>query len=590
MAAVSPVDLYDRIDENYITNQINGLRNTDTHRQHKVRIAAFDMLYGGDFTALFPGEDLGDMPLVANTLKDGIHDIERLATEAKGSPVFMRKGDSKADLTDTAIRTGITNTLWEMGEGPRIEPYLYLDMACAGYAAVAVYVDKKECPYPMFLRLDPRNCYPDVQNGKLINMFYMETMLERYAATLYMEADFLDASPDNENEVTVSMYFDKNQVIQAVSAHNKNGDAVVTREIGQRWIHKLGVVPVAFEQLPTVDGRWHGLMDQLGGPLMARNKTVKLLIEYLESMARAPFEEKGVLNANEEPGIDTVYHHDPNAEFETFMRRVAPATPSSSVFGLLQYLDSQEATEANQPPARVGIVSQSIASGSFVASTQGSLSSVVKELQERMALLRKGLDMIAFKVDKTWLNEEKPLFQAVGKKVMYTPDDMKDWYSHTIQYGAAAGLNRSEADNRIAMHLTQRLIDKTTARQQLDYLDDVTTVQDAIDQENLQDAFFQRFAADPNTPQSLMAKTLIIMSKGKSFIQALEEIEPELFAAEQQQLAAGQPPTPGAPGAPGELPPGAQTSDTGGLGGGGSIQPALPIPPTNQVVTRNPVF
>jgi hypothetical protein len=529
------------------------------------------------------------MPLVANTLKDGIHDIERLATEAKGSPVFMRKGDGKADLTATAIRTGITNTLWEMGEGPRIEPYLYLDMACSGYAAVAVYVDKKECNYPMFLRLDPRNCYPDVQNGKLLNMFYMETMKERMAAKLYMEADFLNDDPGNDNDVTVSMYFDNMQVVQAVSAHDKNGNAIVTREIGQRWIHDLGVVPVAFEQLPTVDGRWHGLMDQLGGPLMARNKTVKLLIEYLESMARAPFEEKGVLNSNEEPGIDTIYHHDPNAEFETFMRRVAPATPSGSVFGLLQYLDTQEATEATQPPSRVGVIPQSQATGTFVASTQGSLSSVVKELQERMALLRKGLNMIAFKVDKRWLNEEKPLFQAVGKKIMYTPDDMDDWYSHTIQYGAAAGLNRAEADNRIAMHLTQRLIDKTTARQQLDYLDDVTTVQNAIDQENLQDAFFQRFAADPNTPQSLMAKTLIIMSKGKSFIQALEEIEPELFAAEQQQLQANQPQPP-TPGAPGELPPGAQTSASGGPGGGGSIQPALPIPPTNQVVTRNPVF
>jgi hypothetical protein len=577
--------MIDRIDEEYITNQLNGLRNVATHRDHKVAIAAYDMLYSGDLSALFPGEDLGELPLVENSIKNATHDIERLATEAKGSPVFMRKGDTKADLTATGVRTGIANTLWEMGGGPEFEPYLYLDMAVAGYAAVAVYVDKEESDYPRYMRLDPRNCYPDVVNGQLLNMLYTETMKERFAAELF-DVPWLDDDPSKNMDVMVSMYFDKYQVVQSVSKTNAAGEAVATREVGKRWIHGLDCVPVAWEKLPTADGRFHGYFDQLGGPLMARNKTVKLLIEYLESMARAPFEAKGILNPNEEPGIDTVYQHDPNAEFNTFMRRVAPATPSGSVFGLLQYLDAQEATEGNQPPARVGIVSQSIASGSFVASTQGSLSSVVKELQDRMALLRKKLNHISFDVDKKWLNKEKPLFQAVGKKVMYTPDDMGDWYQHTIQYGAAAGLNRSEADNRIAMHLTQRLIDKTTARQQLDYLDDVSTVQDSIDAENLADAFFQRFAADPNTPQSLMAKCLILMSKGKSFIEALEVIEPELFAAEQAAQQAAAPAMPAGPG----VPPGAQTSDTGGAGGGGAIQPALPIAPTNQVVTRNPVF
>lgn len=582
MARVSPAKLMDRIDEQYITNQLNGLRNVDTHRDHKVRISNFDQLYSGDLGALFPGEDMGTMPLVANAIKDACHDIERLATEAKGSPVFMRKGDTKKDLTDTGIRTGIAKTLWEMGQGPRMEPMLYLDLAVAGYVAVAVYVDKDESDYPLLLRLDPRNCYPDVKNGKLLNLLYVETMPERIAAQI-LDADFLNDAPDADGDVLVSMYFDSMQVVQAVSKANAAGQVVATREVDKRWVHKLGMVPVAFTQLPSADGRWHGLFDQLGGPLMARNKTVKLLIEYLESMARAPFEEKGVLNSTEEPGIDTIYHHDPNAEFQTFMRRVAPATPSGAVFGLLQYLDSEESHEGTQPPSRIGVVSQSIASGSFVASTQGSLSSVVKELQEHMAFLRKDINLISFAVEAEHLNFEKSLFQAVGKKTTYTPDDMGDWFQHTIQFGAAAGLNRAEADNRIAMHLSQRLIDRTTARQQLDYLDDVSTVQDRIDEENLADALFQRFAADPNTPMSIQARTLILMSQGKTFVEALEAVQPDLFAAEQAKIQAAAPA--GAPGGGMMQPP-----EQGGLGGGGAIQPALPIAPTNQVVTRNPVF
>src|SRR5206468_12619878 len=138
----------------------------------------------------------------------------------------------------------------------------------------------------------------------------------------------------------------------------------------------------------SFDEGFRGMFDQMEGPLIARNTILQYMSEYIESMVHSPFEEKGIINSEDLPGPFTVYHHEPG-EKESFMRRVAPAAPAGSVFGLVQYLESQASGEAVQPPARQGTVQQSIASGSFVNSTLGRLTTVIEELQELMADLRK---------------------------------------------------------------------------------------------------------------------------------------------------------------------------------------------------------
>ena len=205
-------------------------------------------------------------------------------------------------------------------------------------------------------------------------------------------------------------------------------------------------------------------------------------------------------------------------------------------------MDSQESAEAIQPPARVGVVSQSIASGSFVTSTQGTLSSVVKQLQEAEAELRRQVNVIAMKIDERYLDREKPLWQGIGRKQTYTPsEDIAGWYHHSIQYGASAGLNRSEADVRVLQHMGAGLISKELAREQLDYIDDVTVEQARIDREQLASVLFQRFVADPNTPVSALAEAITAMGKGSSLVEVVESIIPALQKAEQEakQAAAG---------------------------------------------------
>jgi hypothetical protein len=589
--SVDPGKVFEsRINEDYLINQVNASIETDSHVRHKDRIREFFRLYRGEFNFIFPDEaGITDRPVVENKVKNATHDIARLAKEAKGTPVFQKRGEGDAAVKGATIRASIAHTIWNEAYGPALEMKLYMDMIAAGYMATSVFYND-DSEYPQFLRLNPMNCYPDVINEQLVSMLYVQDVKERLAAALFPGAG-LSLTAKNTAEVLVIMYFDKNEVVQAVcsKSRNKAKKAYVT----DRWEHKLGMVPVSFEALDTPDNTFHGLFDQLGGPLMIRNKAVRLMADYLEALAHAPLEEKGIDNADEEPSPTTVYHHDPNA-VESFIRRVQPAASSGSMFGLIQYLDSQESAEAIQPPSRVGVVSQSIASGSFVASTQGTLSSVVKELQDHMAQFRVRLNTIAFKCDAQWADSEKPMWYPVGSKDTYTPSkDMGTWMRHSIAYGANAGLNRSEADIRVIQHHSSGFISKETARAQIDYIEDATNEQDKIDREAMADAFFQRLAADQATKMSILARCVMGMANGKSLMEMLTEVAPEFVTdeamAQEQAAAANAPAQPSSD--QGQTPADQQAAlEAGGQQSQDFTPPTFAPPPLATVQSRNPLF
>jgi hypothetical protein len=158
-----------------------------------------------------------------------------------------------------------------------------------------------------------------------------------------------------------------------------------------------------------------------------------------------------------------------------------------------------------------------------------------------MASFREQANYIAFKIDAKHLDKEKPLYRAIGNKHSYKPsEDMKDFYYHSVQYGASAGLNRAEAGARVLQDMGAGLISKELAREQIDYVSDVTVEQNRIDREQLANVVFQRFSADPNTPMSLLFQAQIEMAKGKSLIDVVEIIAPQMIQAEEESKAAAQ--------------------------------------------------
>jgi len=564
---------HQRVNEDYILAQVHYHMQSESFSDHKERMLAGDRLYLGNLNELFPSEQgVPDIPYVENKFKNALHDISRLASEGKGAVKAISRGDKEKDMRAAEVRESINEGYWVINKMRRREQGLFLDLAGTGFMSTACYYNDAS-PYPQAAPLNPRFSYPDVRNGILTSMVTIEEVKERVLAARFPHLG-LNADGDNQNVGTFACYYDDEVVVEAVLMPENN--KLTNARIVKNWVHELGVIPVAFEMLDTFDGSFHGLFEQLAGPLMVRNKVIRYLVDYMEQMVHAPIRAKNVLNADDEPGTMTIYQIDPNANDWVF-DRLPPASPANSVFGVLSYMQDQEEKEALQPPSRSGNVSQSIASGTFVDRTQGQLTSVVKELQEKMASLREQSNEIMNRIDERWMDFRKPLVRPIAGKKMYLPsEDIDGWYFHEVKYGAGAGLDRLNADTRVMNHLAGRLISREEARAEIDYLDDSASSQEKIDRELLADAILQRFVQDPNTPMSVIVKTWLQMTgEGKSFSEALEITVPEMLAAEQ--AAAGVPPE-GA-----ELPEGMEAEAEGAEPTEELTQINLPMPALTQV-------
>ena len=577
-----------RLTERYLLQQHAYTVNLETFQVRRERMEKGDAIYQGRLNEVFPDETaLADELYIENKFKNSLHDHSRLASEGKGMPRFIPKGDREADKLGARIRESINDTYWVVGKGKNQTRRLYMDCAGTGDMALAVFYNRDSL-YPQYSRLDPRYCYPDIRNGKLFSLLYIETMLERVAANEHPNIG-LDADAENESTVDFIAYYDKDEVAEAFIRKGQ-GAQPASVYVVQRWQHELGRVPVAFHRLATFDGAGRGLFDQLAGPMMVRNKAVRFVIDYMEQIAYSPLFALNIENATDTPGPTTVYRGDPDAEPGTVhLERIGPASTGGTMWNLIAYMGDQEDKEATQPAGRQGSLPQSQASGSFSDSTQGMLTSVVIEMQDGMADLREQLDVLCMLIDEKWLDVTKPLIRAVGKKKTYMPSkDIDGWHYHTIEFGAGAGLNKLNTDNRVINHIAARLIDRGTGREQIDYLSDSSSVQEKIDAENVDDALLQRFATDPNTPLSSLAKLSVLMKKeGMSQTEALAIVAPELFAAEQ----AAMPQQPGME--PGAMQPGQTPMDMGeqgqpipAEGTGQTPTPVLPRAPMTQVFVR----
>lgn len=522
--------------EQYILTRRNTLY--ESHSSWKKRISDFDMLYRGDWNIRFPDEtSVTEQPWVSNFAKDAIHDVARLTTEVRPAIKSIPLGDSASSARKAQIRETIADTYWDMNHAEKLVKRWTMDLTGTGTAFAVVWSDHRS-PYPQVTRLDPRNCYPDVKNGSLYDLVHTERMTVRMAARLFPDLGLENIDPAKADEAEIIDYYDDTFVYKCVilTYQNEARDAY----LHSMWEHKLECPPIGFIQMDSSDGAFRGMFDQVHGGLLARNKMVKHLLDYTESAVHAPIVAKGVINPDDPPGPTTIYQLDPNSP-DSQMGRLQPAVSSPDVFGTLQLLENEIRESLFYPASRTGNVKQSIASASFVASTQGQLTSVVREAQDQLGDLRRQLNELMFKVDEKHLNKEKPLIRSVGAKDTYKPKvDIGGWHYTQVIYGAAAGLDRLNADVRVLQHKGAGLISEETAREQIDYLTDATSEREKIEREAVANAILQKFAGDPAVPVGILIEIHAIQAKGKSFTEALAAVQAKLEAqaAAQQQAAA----------------------------------------------------
>lgn len=562
MAKEKMRDLQGRLNTDYLIAQRQFLG--DRFYSWKDRIAKADKLLRGEYLTSYPGElQKVDFPVVMNIADAMNKDVSRLVSEIEAVVRSAPVDDDEPATTKAHIREAVADTYWEVNRGSLYTPQWSQDLTVSGAAFAVAWVDDTS-QYPTFIRVDPRYCYPDIHNDIMQDLLVVTKMKVRVVDRMYPDLGIVemwskfadkDGNPELDDEVEIWDYYSQDRCVKAASLM-RGQDTPMEEGV---FILKdtrvdIGCPPAAMCKLPTHDGAFRGMLDQSEGSLWAKNKAAALMVEYTESQVYAPFEAKNVINAGDPPGPQTVYQHDPTAQ-ESFMRRVAPAGTSPQLFALLQYLDGEQRGQLAYPAARQGEVSQSIASAAFVESTQGQLSSVVREQQRLLADLRRTITNICFKLDEKYKDEQKPLIRAVNGKQNYKPSAvLQKQYDVKVIHGPAAGIGVLNADVRLLQYKGAGVVSDDTLRSHIpDIVNDPVGESDRIDRETTAKALQQRFLSDPMIPFETIADVLMLQEeKGLPLVQAV-------MAIRKQQMAAAPA---AAPAAPGQLPGPAAPAET----------------------------
>jgi hypothetical protein len=586
------LELRNRIDEEYVWNHRNS--SVDRLSDWKDRIEDTDRLLRGDYiTTMIDNKAVTAKPMVMNLGDTMARDVARLVSEVQPAARVNPMGEKQSDKDDALVRASAADTIWEENEAELQNARWTMDLIVAGAAFSVTWADPEQSDYALIDRVDPRFCYPTIHNGRLIDLLVIQTMNRRQAEHVYgIEFPQLDGGRKWDNTVELWDYYSADECVNAVAGMVGGKPLVQGVSIVNRWNPDMGLIPAAMAQLPSPDGAFRGVLDQLGPSLEAKNRIAALLVEYTEQQVYAPFEAKGILNSDDLPGPQTVYQHDPN-DPNSKIGRVPPAGSSPQIFALMQQLDHEQRGGINYPDSRQGDVRQSIASAAFVDSTQGGLTSMVTEAQTLLAAMRARLTQRAFRLEKKYLDMRKPLCRPVGKKTMYRPStDIGEYDKVRIVYGAGAGIGKANADVRVLQHLGAQLISKETARDQIDYLSDPSSEEDKIEREQSRSAVMQKFLADPNTPLDVVIDVHVAQEQGMTLSEAIASVQAKVQKiAEQQraQEAAAQAP------AGGEQVPAAeeqlamekgQTQGAPGAQPGPGVTPAFAPPPFEQIVAR----
>lgn len=570
--------------------QNRNWRISESFSDRDARYQDVDSMLRGEFGYTLPGDNVvAEDPMIMNLGLAFTQDVARLTVEQTPvykAPVF---GDGKKDYTNAHLREVIGETYWVEGKGDILIPQQAIDMVVCGAAYTVCWVDNRSM-YPRFTRIDPRHAYPTIQNGELLDLFVIHVYPAAVAQAMFPNAGVQRGTRKTKDEVEVWEYYAPGYASRWLAYLDVGGQADPSMvELLDEVDYDEGIMPAYMALVPSHDGAIRGMLDQIGHALKAKNKIASLMAKYTEHKVFAPWEERGVLNPNETPGPNTVYHHDPNAPNETFMRRVQPAGSDPALFALMQLLDEDQRGAIGYPSSRQGEVSQSIASAAFVESTQGQLSSIVKSIQTLHAEMRSEITESLMKMDVLYLDFPKPLARAVEGKNTYTPSkDIKDRFYCRVQYGAGAGMSRANADTRLLNLLGARLIDRGTARDNVEFLRDRSDIQDKIEMENAEDSLQQLFWPDPTVPIDVKFRVKKkMMDDGINLTDAWDAVSAEL-AAEQEAMAQAQPMGGEMPMAPeGEMAPTAAEDQALALDKGQIVQePAdidLPKAPLEQI-------
>lgn len=555
-----------RITSTYLAQTHRWRTDDDRYTDWHSRIFDAQDLLGGDFLTITTGEEAYvDKPLVMNTAEKFTRDVARLVAEVHPIAMGFPKNDKAEEEEAADIRAAIADTYWEESDGVDYEAQWAIDLVVAGACFAVAYQGEGETyeeAYPKFERVDPLMCYPMIQNGKLYDLLVIKRMKCLVADRLFpgkgiSEAFKLGKKNDNwDEECEIWEYYAPDETVKAISfMRGKKVMGASTTTVLEREKHGLGCPKAVMEKLATWDDHFRGLLDQSKGGLYAKNKAVKLIFDHTEEAVEASLFAAGIKNPDEPPGAERVYVADenwPQGLGPPKLERVSPPPIAPHLLSMLGMMDQEQRGQIGYPSSRQGNVQQSIASAAFVESTQGDLSSIVKEIHRKLARLRAKLTIVMAKIDVKYLDVKKPLCRSIGDIKMYTPSKAWDGiYKVKFVYGPASGVGQINAlQSLIQLKSIGVMADDTLRSHQPEMFYDSERENEKLQREVNEKAIQQRFLTDPTVTLDQIADTLEIMEKeGVPLQTAYRKMRQAQLAAQEaaqptpEQAAPGQLPT-----------------------------------------------
>jgi hypothetical protein len=570
-----------RYHEDYILDERD--KRGESFQDWKSRIGTLDDAYRGNWSVAFPGESSTTAQNVANIIQVGLDDISRLVCEAVPSVQCDPYDNTQREKEASQLRAQVAEAYWLADDAELIIPLLALDLAGTGACFLLSFGDREKSNYPVHLRLDPRACYPDITGRDLQDLLVVHKMKKRQALRMWPDIG-LKSTAQDDGDVEVIEYWAPDQWVKCIKSGDKG---VIVKAVD----NPLGRVPVSWAKLPSFDGAFRGIFDQVLGPLKAKNRFMTNVLEYFDQAIWGAIYEFDTQNPQDYGPGAIIRGQTEKAQF----LRIPPAEVNPQVFGLASMLEEEARRGAAYPAQRQGEVSQSIASAAYVASTQGQLTTVVRDIQRHLSDVRRQQTMIDFAIDEFYLDFDKPVLGTASKKSYLPSRDLKGKHSVRVVYGAGAGIDALNRGVMVKQDLGAGLISRETAREQTDYILQPLEEEQRRIKEQVQDVFMQKILSDPGFPVAQLYQ--LMHEQGMDLLKAGAQIEQERAAqmAAMQQQAPGMPALPAgaAPAGPEQAEQAQRALQKGGIPGQApelqeAFEPEFARPPLSQIFITTP--
>lgn len=542
------------------------------HQAWKERVNQITRIVNGEWYRVWP--DLTREPLaptVANTIELGISHFSavggstvpsiRVPVPHKETGPEGNRGAAKRErrLREIEERSNINKLLGQW----------FGDYAGAGAAAAFVWADfelPEEERNPLIFRLDPRHYFPVVNSqGDVVEMLVAR---KKHTYELEREWPEIYGQLDSNSIVEEWFWFEKNRIRHMLVDVSPKG-----RTDGKGWTlvdvpNPMGEVPVVELPRSSFDGERRGMHDQTVHILRVEHHLMALTIERTEEEvypAVAGYDVEGLDEFG--PGAVMTYRSGEG--------RIDRFRPEShfDVKDLIARLEEQARSQSLYPQQLSGEPGASIASGRAINASMGALDVRLSAVHRDFEWFMTKVSRYVLMVDEYFCDGSKTIYGDAHdrkKPEMFTPSrDIAGAYEVVRSYGLGAGSDPANKETRLALHLSNGLISRRRAREELEFLEgDETGEEKQIQKEQMITAVSQGLLARAGQGDTMAAGIFFQLLNDPDL--TMEEvlvrfIEEEAKAAQEAAAAAAEGPTVG----PGGSDPLAALSQSESLARGG---------------------